>query len=122
MLELCLLTLHSNFVPFYLTKCSYVYIHTVVKFKIHLQDKVFTSPLFQGMPLYRELRDVLAIQEDVRIYCKYADSQSYFLLSEHLMPEISKDFVLRLSKTSPPASPEGIHALLHALFFHNACI
>ncbi len=83
-------------------------IHTVIKFKIQLDNKIFSSPAFQRMPSYKGLRNVLGITENIRIYCKYADSQSYFLLSKHVMPDLSTDFVLRLSKTSPPASPEGI--------------
>ena len=98
-----------------LIECHIKCIHIVVKFKIRLEDRIFSSPQFQGMPSYKELRNALGINEDVRIYYKNSDSQSYFLLSKHLMPSFSADIVLRLSKTSLTASPEGTQILLHAI-------
>lgn len=78
-----------------------------VKFEVCFEDKRVVCET-SGMPSYTELMKSLQMKEEVRIYCRRAEGNQYWRLTEHSMPSFGTHFVLKLANTTPPSSPEGI--------------
>ena len=79
-----------------------------VQFEIRIEDKIISLQPFQVLPSYEDLISTLGINDEISVYWRRAEDSEYQHLTRTSMPRAGSSFVLRLTKKTPSASPEGM--------------